>query len=209
MAPRELSDQLEELTQSCVQFTKHPERRDDITNYIKRVALQKHRMERFWRDVEILDWEATASATSRTIDLSDIPRHRDILQIGVPKFGMLTKIPLDEVLASVTRGKTNCWYQLGRALHVKTAAPHTNLLIAMLGKPDTSDSKFYSWIAEVYEAAIIEEVGSLIFGESGQADKAKIYGDRVITLHNPQILREELLSENAAILSAAVITGDQ
>lgn len=209
MAFRELSPQLEELVQGCVELSKHPERRDDIIRHTKTVVLGKHRMERFWRDVEVIQWEATSSVTSRTVDLTTIPKHRDILQIGVPGIiKPLEKLGIDAILPGVSRGKTNCWYVLGHALHVKTAAPHNELLIAMLGKPDVTDTKFYSWIAETYGNGIVEEVASIIFGECGQTDKQRLYADRVAQLHNPEIMREELLSADSSILNSGAIHGD-
>lgn len=202
-----LSTQLQELVSATVRLSKHPELIDDIIFHTKTVVLNKHRMERFWRDVEVVEWEGTNSLTSRTVDLTSIPRHRDVLQIAIPGSLPLKKLDLDDVLPNVAKGSINCWYVLGHNLHIRTATPHTKLLLALLGKPDVKDETFYSWIAEEYGASIVEEVCSIIFGSCGQMEKQQLYSGRVRTIHNPELLREELLTADSAILTSETISG--
>lgn len=202
-----LSAQLRELVSTIARVSKHPELMDDIIFYTKTVVLNKHRMERFWRDVEVVEWEGTNSLTSRTLDLTSIPRHRDVLQIAIPGGMPLKKLDLDDVLPNVAKGSINCWYVLGHNLHVRTAAPHTKLLIALLGKPDVRDDTFYSWIAEEYGPSIVEEVSSIIYGTCGQMEKQKLFSDRVRDIHTPELLREELLTDDSAILTSETISG--
>lgn len=191
--PNSLSPQLKELYINCVQMTKHPESGADILRFIKSVTASKHLMDKFQNDLGFFELELTASATSRSIEANLLPLHRQIMGIATHACGTLDFIGINDALRMQLGHKTNCWYRLGQAVHIKTRAPHSKILFAYLGKPDISDAHFYSWIAAEYPFAIQDEVAGLIAGIHGETERQQVYSNRVRQIHDMNLLREQLL----------------
>jgi len=210
LAIEKLSSQLQELVLEIQSQTKQPALIDDIIRYTQSVISTMHRLDNFWRDIDVFAWEATSGpAYARSIDLADsaFPKHRQILAVSA-KGGTkpLTKVSVQDALQAVARNRQNCWYQLGSKLHVKTTWEHNELIIALLSKPDFSDlSKFHSWIAEEHPHLVIDAVSAMIYADTGQSDKQSAATTRVELLHKPELFREQLYNTEMEILTSDVL----
>ena len=163
MASVKYSEQLAGLVQEVISETKRVDKEEDIVRKIKNVTMQKHRMARFWRDIEVIDIDLTVEGRKRSIDVNTVlPPHRDILQVAVKGHGVLEKLDVSAALSAIAKNKQNCWYQLGHALHINCAKLHGSLLIAILAKPVLDNEKFYSWMVAEHYYAILDEVSGMI-----------------------------------------------
>lgn len=205
MAAPKYSEQLAELVSEIISETKRPEKEEDIVRRIKNVTLQKHRKARFWRDIETVDLDLTVEGRNRTIDLTILPPHRDILQVAIQGFGELKKLDISAALSAIAKNTPNCWYQLGHALHIQCNKAHGSILVAILAKPIVEEAKYNSWLAREHPYAIIDEVSAFIFGDSGQVDKQAMRQNRVLTIHDPEIMREQMLTDHDDLLGSQVI----
>ena len=60
-------------------------------------------------------------------------------------------------------------------------------------------------MAREHPYAIIDEVSATVFGDSGQTDKQALRRNRVLTIHDPEIMREQMLTDHDDLLGSQVI----
>lgn len=206
------SPQLKEIVDTVVTACKCPHLLEDVIRYVKQEAIRMHKIDRFFRDVQIVELERTSAEYSFVFDTAsvDIPKYRDILGVAVPGYKPLAKMATADALHNLARNTQDCWYLLGTALHIRSRVATNKLLVAILAANELRDeSKFYSWIAAEHPYALVDSAARWLYTDMGLADKARAADSRTTTVHDPEILREQLLGADVDIFSGAVIGRDE
>jgi hypothetical protein len=85
----------------------------------------------------------------------------------------LTRIEPDQLFDSYGRNKTDCYYQAGANLNIKTSSSIQYCLVGYYTHPDISELGYDSWIAQEYPWAIIYSAAAEICRHIGKKEAAQ------------------------------------
>lgn len=88
--------------------------------------------------------------------------------------------------------KNNVFYIAGDNLNIKCNTQESSFLISWYAYPDTVPESFKSWIADLYDVAIVEYAKAQIFNAIGMDAEAKRIKDEIEMVHWPIIVANDI-----------------
>jgi hypothetical protein len=88
--------------------------------------------------------------------------------------------------------KNNVFYIAGDNLNIRCNTQESSFLISWYAYPDTLPESFKSWIADLYDVAIVEYAKAQIFNAIGMDAEAKRIKDEIETVHWPIIVANDI-----------------
>lgn len=137
-----------------------------------------------------------------SVDLTPAPftRFRNIKSVqeyvNPPTYGYVEfrKYEVNDLIDDYGYEKTNYFYRAGTNLLLRCDHVITQAKVTWFQLPDVTSATYNSWIANIFQDAIIEEAASKIFGMIGKPNEQKI--------------QQQLFAENLQLLTQmAVVSG--
>lgn len=159
-------------------------RRPDLSSLVEQTItstlLAEHSKELYAKDLVVATKSFASSLAHQSLTVaSDYPRLRKVVSItladasGNPISSPLSKTSSAEVVEGAGWLKTECWYQAGTALHIKSTSPFQYAKIDYYQWPVAIESGFSSWIAEQYPYYVVHTAASAIFAALGDTASAQ------------------------------------
>lgn len=202
-----MSNQFNSIVQKLVKLSNRPDVIEEIKIQLRQATLSIHHLDFFHRDlVSGLINSTSGKQQELTIPLSTFPRVRAIKDI-VPTFSNSCGIATQQCAKPLTpnsslehcRCNTNWWRTTGGNLTINSnAATHQYEMYFYQNPKLAPDEEYSSWVADLYEEALIDWTLMLLFDilrDSGMSDRYRGRvgnRDRIPTGHIAVILSEQL-----------------
>jgi hypothetical protein len=194
-----------QLCDQVAVITNRPDLVAETQLAVRRSTLYLHGIDTFFRDLaeKRLTFDATSSQFSVDIlkNFTGLRKLRYIKAFDVTT-GVIKRdikvIQPDNLWDEFGRYKSDVYYVAGNNLNMKTSEAESSFLIGYYTMPNVTDA-FYSWIADIYPYAIIEDAAGRILHMIGQIDEGNKFVDpqkgSVKTTHIPWLIANGLSPE--------------
>jgi hypothetical protein len=172
---------------------------------VRRATLFLHGFDTWFRDFNEKRIDFAASSYTFSISLRDnFTNFRKFRYIK--PFDPATGIPTadiihcnaDDLWDEFKRAKKDIYYIAGDNVNIRTSCAQTNFIAGYYQLPNVQDA-YYSWIADIYPYAIVEDAAGRILQMIGQIDEGNKFIDpqkgSVMTTHIPWLRANGLTPE--------------
>lgn len=192
---------IEQLKDAVYELTNRPDLTALTERAIRAATLKAHTMEFFAKDIYECVLATGESARVQSIDVYTAisnfraPKYMRILNADGSLGAFLDKVEPTEVVDYFGNQRTNIFYVAGRHLEVRSAVAFNRIVLGCYVFPITTAANYSSWIADLYEDAIVFEAVYTVSKHTDKAEQAKSY-------------KEAAAEARAAILLTEVTSGD-
>lgn len=185
-----MNQSLTSLVADVYTLTNRPDLVGETTLAVKNATLKAHNTDYYYKDLFETGIKFDFSQLQQSLEYKTlVPLWRAIKYLrkyyfdsngttGTPG-DFLALITPDQVLDSYQINRENVFYVAGLELQIRSSDEQQYYLLGCYVRPDVTDAKYASWIADEQPAAITYEAAATVFKTIGYDEQAATYKQMV------------------------------